>query len=232
VDRYQKAAQNRAKASDLNKAWSVGAKQCRYRETGNWYHILERFPAALFDAHGYIVFSSADELGQTEGILIGKQISVPGGISQLAGYHRMVDSATHVVYEPDALDEETQYWEGAVRRVSVNAYERDPRARRCCIDHFGAACQICGFDFGSTYGGVGAGFIHVHHLRLISSIASGYSVDPIRDLLPVCPNCHAMLHQQNPPLTPDELRSLLHDGQNKKAQQDETQQPLSAALFT
>jgi len=220
VDRYQKAAQNRAKATDLNKAWNVGASQCRYRETGNWYHTLVRFPAALFDAHGYILFSSADELAKTEGILIGKQISVPGGISQLEGYQRMVDSTSSVIYEPDALDEETQYWEGAVRRVSVNAYERDSRARRFCIDHFGAACQICGFDFGATYGGFGEGFIHVHHLRLISSIASGYSVDPIRDLLPVCPNCHAMLHQQNPPLTPDELRSLLRGGQNEEAQQD------------
>src|SRR5687768_8265718 len=62
MDRYEKAAQNRAKAALLNKSWGVGAVQARYRETGNWYHTLKRFPAALFDAHGYFVFPTEDAL--------------------------------------------------------------------------------------------------------------------------------------------------------------------------
>jgi 5-methylcytosine-specific restriction protein A len=56
---------------------------------------------------------------------------------------------------------------------------------------------------------LGQGFIHVHHLKELASIAKEYEVDPIKDLRPVCPNCHAMLHQRKPALTISKLRQLL-----------------------
>jgi len=34
----------------------------------------------------------------------------------------------------------------------------------------------------------------VHHIKPISEIGEDYLVDPVRDLVPVCPNCHRMLH--------------------------------------
>lgn len=107
-----------------------------------------------------------------------------------------------------------QYWEGALRRISVNAYERDATARRACIAHFGASCQVCGFDFKATYGELGSGFIQVHHTRPLSQVRSGYNVDPESDLIPVCPNCHAMLHQTTPPLTVAELQKHLRPATN------------------
>ena len=71
-------------------------------------------------------------------------------------------------------------------------------ARKKCIEHYGAKCAVsnCGFDFEKLYGDIGKGFIHVHHLTQLSDIGQGYEVDPIKDLRPVCPNCHAMLHQK------------------------------------
>jgi 5-methylcytosine-specific restriction protein A len=66
-------------------------------------------------------------------------------------------------------------------------------------------------DFGKRYGRLGLGFIHVHHLVPISAIGSEYRVDPLADLVPVCPNCHAMLHRSEPPLAIERLRRLLHD---------------------
>ncbi|MFM2199590.1 MAG: hypothetical protein RLZZ505_3022 [Verrucomicrobiota bacterium] len=110
---------------------------------------------------------------------------------------------------PDEISTPERYSEGALRRITVNAYERDPRARKACIDHYGLSCLICGFSFGARFGDIGEGFIHVHHLRPLSDIGEDYEVDPISDLIPVCPNCHAMLHRKNPPLTPDELRPLI-----------------------
>lgn len=95
---------------------------------------------------------------------------------------------------PDEVVVTKKYVEGSVRRVIVNAYERDRAARQTCIDHFGAVCVVCGFSFGKAYGVDVADFIHVHHLRLLSEIAEEYEVDPIADLRPVCPNCHAMIH--------------------------------------
>ncbi len=209
MNRYEKAAQNRAKASALNKSWGVGAVQARYRETGNWYHRLERFPAALFDAQGYVLFPSEDALRSSSQIHVGKQISVPGGISALPAYVRVTPSGAAPTYETEEVPAAGNFWEGAVRRITVNAYERDAAARRACISHFGAACTACGFDFGATYGELGEGFIHVHHTLPLSEVRSGYAVDPKVDLIPVCPNCHAMLHQTSPPLTVAQLQKRL-----------------------
>ena len=100
--------------------------------------------------------------------------------------------------------------EGAVRRVSVNAYERNAKARKACIDHYGTSCRICGFDFERQYGKRGRGIIQVHHLKPLSKIRGKYQVDPIEDLIPVCPNCHTMLHS-NPKqlMTIAELKKLI-----------------------
>ncbi len=108
---------------------------------------------------------------------------------------------------PEEIPEGAIYAEGAVRQVAVNAYERNPAARQACISYYGTDCAVCGFNFFTTYGSIGAGFIHVHHLELLASIREGYSVDPINDLRPVCPNCHAMIHRKDPPFLVEELRA-------------------------
>lgn len=106
--------------------------------------------------------------------------------------------------------------EGAVRQITLTTYERDPRARRACLAHHGSRCCVCGTDFGETYGELGEGYIHVHHLRPLSKIADNHEVNPITDLIPVCPNCHVMLHQKTPPLLPETLRQyLIGQGQIK-----------------
>ena len=109
---------------------------------------------------------------------------------------------------PDELDYGT-YWEGAIRHVCVNAYERDPRARRMCIANHGTTCVICGFSFGAVYGPAAEGFIHVHHLRPLSEVGGEYEVDPEKDLRPVCPNCHAVLHRRVPAYSIEEVRAFL-----------------------
>lgn len=101
------------------------------------------------------------------------------------------------------------YSEGSVQKILVNRYERDPRARDECIQHYGTSCFLCAFDFVAVYGEVMAGFTHVHHLRALSSVGADYEVDPIRDLRPVCPNCHAVLHRREPPYSLDEVREFL-----------------------
>lgn len=101
------------------------------------------------------------------------------------------------------------FTEGAVRQVHVNAYERDRHARSVCIAHHGSACAACGMDFERVYGPEGAGFIHVHHLRPLASIGESYEVNPVEDLRPVCPNCHAIIHRRTPPLQIEQVRMML-----------------------
>lgn len=111
---------------------------------------------------------------------------------------------------PDEVEEGSDADETAVRRVLVNRYERDREARQACIEAHGLRCKVCEFDFEAAYGSLGAGFIHVHHVVPISQVGGDYNVDPVRDLVPVCPNCHAMLHR--PPdrvLTVAELKQRL-----------------------
>ena len=86
------------------------------------------------------------------------------------------------------------YPEDAVARVEVNRYERDAEARRACIAHHGTSCAACGFSFEMAYGELGADFIHVHHVVPASQLGSGYQLDPLTDLVPLCANCHAMAH--------------------------------------
>jgi predicted HNH restriction endonuclease len=95
---------------------------------------------------------------------------------------------------PEEAPGDEPFFEGAVCRVLVNSYERDPRARRMCIAHYGPTCVVCGFNFGIVYGPLAEGFIHVHHLKPLAEICAQYEVDPIADLRPVCANCHAILH--------------------------------------
>ena len=99
--------------------------------------------------------------------------------------------------------------EGEMRRVTVNVYERNSKAREQCITKHGAHCCVCGFDFEEVYGDIGREFIEVHHLTPISQIGKDHRVNPEEDLCPVCPNCHAMLHKKNPPFKIVELREKI-----------------------
>ncbi|MEG4208991.1 helix-turn-helix domain-containing protein [Microcoleus sp. S13_B4] len=107
--------------------------------------------------------------------------------------------------------EETQtFKEGSSRQVRLNRYERNPQARKKCIEFYGTDCWICGFDFEKVFGEKGKGLIHVHHLIPLSKMNKEYEVNPREDLRPVCPNCHAMIHRKNPPYSIEELKSLLN----------------------
>jgi 5-methylcytosine-specific restriction protein A len=110
---------------------------------------------------------------------------------------------------PGEMPEKTRLSEGSIYRVAVTAYERNPEARRVCLSHYGTSCAVCGFDFKATYGPMAEGFIHVHHIRMLSEIRHEYTVDPVRDLKPVCPNCHSVIHLKSPPYTVDELKAVV-----------------------
>jgi len=110
---------------------------------------------------------------------------------------------------PDEVQGGVVLREGAVRRVLVNAYERDPTARKICIAKYGSNCSTCNISFGEKYGEAANGIIHVNHLRPLSSIREEYVVDPIRDLRPVCPNYHAVLHRRNPAYSIEDVQKFL-----------------------
>ena len=102
------------------------------------------------------------------------------------------------------------YPEQVTRRVQVNRFESSAEAQRICIAHHGTSCAACGLSFESTYGEAAAGFIEVHHLVPPELLGSDYQLDPVADLVPLCPNCHAMAHLDvATPRTVAELRQLI-----------------------
>ncbi len=115
-----------------------------------------------------------------------------------------------LIIKPDFISKiETNLIEGAVRQITSNKYERNPQARRICIEKYGTKCSVCGFDFEKVYGELGKDFIHVHHLKQVSSIKKAYEINPLEDLRPVCPNCHAMIHRKKISLTIEELKLII-----------------------
>lgn len=120
---------------------------------------------------------------------------------------------------PDEADTENKSFpEGAKQTVQVNRYERNPVARAKCLEIHGTRCEICKMSFAETYGTFAKDFIHVHHKMPLHQISESYEVNPKTDLIPVCPNCHAMLHRQENgiPMTVDRLKLLYEVSRSSK----------------
>ena len=114
----------------------------------------------------------------------------------LESYVSSVFSTANDDYFPETIEFSSEIFEGIKKQVSVNKYERSSIARAKCIEAHGSICKICSFSFEEKYGELGKEFIHVHHITPIHSIGKSYKIDYVNDLIPVCPNCHAMLHRQ------------------------------------
>ena len=141
--------------------------------------------AKTSDHNPELSYSRLRELGLTSQLQGG--IKVPNYLLShiLENFDVIFDDLTH------------SYTEGAAHTISITTYERNEQARNACLTHFGYACQICGLNFEEKYGPIGKDFIHVHHINFISSMqGQTHEINPETDLIPVCPNCHAMLHRK------------------------------------
>lgn len=144
-------------------------------------------------------------------------VLIPADISELleAMWYEHNQSVQVSVSQSLALaSSPARYQEGQRILITRYQYERDPRARKACIEKQGTSCIVCGFNFGEKYGQIGEGFIHVYHIVPLSERDSEYEIQPDHDLKPVCPNCHAMLHRRSPPFTIQELKDLLASVKN------------------
>lgn len=113
----------------------------------------------------------------------------------------------------------TVYEEGRRYWTIASAIERDPQARKACLEHYGSTCFVCGFDGEQVYGVEGRGLIHVHHRRELASREASYSTDPIKDLVPLCPNCHSMAHQKFEAYDTEQLRAMISLAAGKEVAQ-------------
>jgi hypothetical protein len=176
---------------------------------GKCYDCKPLLWGAFFHQHGYTPENRA-----TGGTLntVKPQLEALGFVVISADQHQAhggLCETSRNIY-PDELDPSSSYVEGATKQVIVNAHERNLAARKACLDHYKYDCVVCGFNFETRYGEIGKNFMHVHHLNPLSLTEGEYEVNPITDLRPVCPNCHAMLHRGTELISIEQLRDRLN----------------------
>ena len=104
--------------------------------------------------------------------------------------------------------------EGMISEGTFSKFERSYLNRLACLKFKGYDCAVCGTNLKQVYGEIGRDYIHVHHIIPLSQIRDEYQVNPRTDLVPVCPNCHSMLHKKTPPYTIDEMKKVILNNRN------------------
>ena len=172
----------------------IEPKYDEYRIKVDWFIDLRDYPIRPNELRSIVGWMSSQALQS---------------IDSLNGEKLLRYAESSKISSPDEITEVDTFVEGAKRQTLINAYERNPEARRKCIAYYGTSCIVCGLNLGEQYGEVGDGVIHVHHLRELREIGDTYEVDPIHDLRPVCPNCHAIIHNRKPPYSIEEIKEFL-----------------------
>lgn len=96
--------------------------------------------------------------------------------------------------------------EGKKIQFYTTKYERSPQLRERALEIHGYQCSVCNFDFENTYGEIGKGYIEIHHVMPLFSFTEEKTIDPQKDLIPICSNCHRMIHRKrNNIITVEEL---------------------------
>ncbi|MBP2146117.1 5-methylcytosine-specific restriction protein A [Methanofollis sp. W23] len=104
-----------------------------------------------------------------------------------------------------------EYIEGMERKRVQTYYERNPRLRAEALKVHGTKCAVCGFDFSEAYGTIGEGYIEIHHKNPVASYEGEVAVNPETDLVPVCANCHRMIHRRKKLLSVEDLRKIMQN---------------------
>lgn len=135
------------------------------------------------------------------------------GNRQPGAYNRLFFALQTILALPDEEEQVVaaadQFEEGATSWRLNKVFERDSAARQECLRLHGSTCAACEFDFAKTYGSIGRGFMHVHHKKPLSLVQEVSRVNPQEDLVPLCPNCHAMIHRMKDPADVNALKELL-----------------------
>ena len=109
-------------------------------------------------------------------------------------------------------EEEKGFPEGKILFRRHRFYERNSalisRVKENALKKGCLECEVCGFDFYSTYGELGKGFIECHHTVPVSQYGKVINTK-IKDIALVCSNCHRILHRKRPWMTVEELKTIV-----------------------
>lgn len=127
----------------------------------------------------------------------------------------LIFSLLTIIDVEDNSEIEAIQTEGKIKEARSIRYERNPINRRLCLYRKGYNCAVCGMNFYDIYGEIGYHFIEVHHTTPVSAMGENYLLDIDRDLVPLCSNCHSMVHRRNPPYSVEEMKDIIKDAMVK-----------------
>jgi 5-methylcytosine-specific restriction protein A len=165
----------------------------------NW-HIDSKGFTLEVERRGISDYLSDDEIAETCFKII---TPVLGALVELIGYEY---EELRIQMPPESN------LEGEVKISKQVRRERNPRNRLVCINHHGDKCYVCGFVSSADYPSLSS-VIEVHHIEELSEIKEPRLYDPIKDLVPLCPNCHRAIHKKKPAYLPDELKEMFNGNQ-------------------
>lgn len=204
-----------AKVLILEESWAVSPKG--HRQPG---YTQSREHVRLVEEGGYSLKTFPMQYGSAD-------IDDPDAPAKILGFTPVIEdrellrvgdawfasSEVESLQLPQELDPHEVLREGAAIGLNVNAYERNAKAREACLAYYGRSCAVCEMEFETVYGPIAKSGIQVHHIVPISAIGKEYTIDPVKDLVPVCPNCHSVIHSTKPALTVSQLKAYLAERQ-------------------
>ena len=177
----------------LKEIWKIDVKYALYRETGDWYHLLKYFPAALFDKNGYIIFENEEEYKLNKSIQIAEEIHIPKGISTIPGYVKVIEDGNiqeishEIIIKPNKIKKSPDGKIDVNRKmVTFERVIRDTKVSNWVKQLYNNHCQICGTTIELSDN---VNYSEGHHILPIKNNGP----DIINNLICVCPNHHIQL---------------------------------------
>ena len=157
---------------------------------------LEQWKSALQHSDNYVYDAQRKPSKRIEGIKYYITFLKERQSNSMNTYNQANSNNVEEEDYNDILD----FVEGDDTDTESKRYERSKKARERCIKEYGYKCYVCQFDFEAVYGKeLGEGFIEIHHKISIAQRAQkegAYHLNPITDLIPLCSNCHSMVHRK------------------------------------
>ena len=148
-----------------------------------------------------ITRTAGDQYDDTEFATTARNVMAP----LLAAMAELMGREDFISTDGDALGGEV---EGEEKKYFITRRERSRRNRLLCLSIHGHRCAACQNDPTEYFTSISS-IVEVHHIEPIATLTSPRPYNPATDLVPLCPNCHRMVHTREPALSVAELRTII-----------------------
>ena len=189
-------------AKELIEKYSIPVLDGKYREDGMWFHHLRKFPGALFDSKGYVIFITKKEYLNCPFLQHKQDLHVKPNISVIPGYKLFTDVEFEIQEDIEKSVQKS--------RIEIFRQNRNQALVNKIKELYSYKCQICEIQLkirNSIY------YIEVHHIWPLGLPHDGPDVQS--NMICACPNCHVLLDQKVMKINPNTLKTQKHQIDSK-----------------